>query len=66
MRFAVGLPWWGYVLAFASAIVLGWLSYARAAVALTGLVLALAAVFYLGVLPGRLLSIAASSVSAIF
>jgi NADH-quinone oxidoreductase subunit N len=36
------------------------------AVALTGLVLALAAVFYLGVLPGRLLSIAASSVSAIF
>ena len=36
MRFAVGLPWWGYVLAFASAIVLGWLSYARAAVALTG------------------------------
>jgi NADH-quinone oxidoreductase subunit N len=36
------------------------------AVALTGLVLALAAVFYLGVLPGRLLSLAASSVSAIF
>jgi NADH-quinone oxidoreductase subunit N len=36
------------------------------AVALTGLVLAVAAVFYLGVLPGRLLSIAASSVSAIF
>jgi uncharacterized membrane protein len=29
MRFAVSLPWWGYVLAFASAVVLGWLAYAR-------------------------------------
>jgi NADH-quinone oxidoreductase subunit N len=34
--------------------------------ALVGLVLALAAVFYLGVLPGRLLSIAAASVTSIF
>ncbi len=29
MRFAVSLPWWGYVLAFASAVTLGWLAYAR-------------------------------------
>ena len=35
MRFAVILPWWGYVLAFAGAIVLAWLAYARAAVRLT-------------------------------
>ena len=34
MRFAVILPWWGYVLAFASAIVLAWLAYARVAVRL--------------------------------
>src|SRR5215213_2937554 len=34
MRFAVALPMWGYVLAFAAAIALGWLSYARVAVAL--------------------------------
>ena len=34
MRFAVILPWWGYVLAFSSAIVLAWLAYARAAVRL--------------------------------
>jgi NADH-quinone oxidoreductase subunit N len=35
-------------------------------VAVAGLLLALAAVFYLGVLPGRLLSIAADSVASIF
>ena len=35
MRFAVYLPWWGYVLAFTSAIALAWLAYARAAVRLT-------------------------------
>ena len=35
MRFAVILPWWGYVLAFAGAIVLAWLAYARAAVRLS-------------------------------
>jgi uncharacterized membrane protein len=29
MRFAVSLPWWGYVLAVTSAIVLAWLAYAR-------------------------------------
>ena len=29
------LPWWGYVLAFAAAIVLAWLAYTRAAVRLT-------------------------------
>ena len=34
MRFAVILPWWGYVLAFTSAIVLAWLAYTRAAVRL--------------------------------
>ena len=36
------------------------------AIALTGIVIALTAVFYLGVLPGRLISIAAASVSSIF
>jgi NADH-quinone oxidoreductase subunit N len=36
------------------------------AMAATGMVLAVVAVFYLGVLPGRLLSIAARSVSSIF
>jgi uncharacterized membrane protein len=35
MRFAVALPWWGYVLAFASAVALGWLSYARVAVTMS-------------------------------
>jgi uncharacterized membrane protein len=35
MRFAVALPWWGYALAFAAALVLAWLAYARVAVALT-------------------------------
>jgi len=29
MRFAVVWPWWGYALAFATAILLGWLAYAR-------------------------------------
>ena len=31
MRFAVALPWWGYVLAFASALGLAWHTYAAAA-----------------------------------
>ena len=35
MRFAVTLPWWGYVLAFTSAIFLAWLAYARVPVRLT-------------------------------
>jgi uncharacterized membrane protein len=35
MRFAVVLPWWGYALAFGSALVLGWLAYARVPVPLT-------------------------------
>lgn len=35
MRFAVALPWWGYVIAFAGAIVLAWLTYARVAVNLS-------------------------------
>jgi uncharacterized membrane protein len=34
VRFAVVLPWWGYLLAFTSAIVLAWLAYARVAVRL--------------------------------
>ncbi|MEO7156763.1 MAG: glutamine amidotransferase [Vicinamibacterales bacterium] len=34
MRFAVVLPWWGYVLAFGAAMVLGWLAYARVPVTL--------------------------------
>src|SRR5688572_31071832 len=34
VRFAVTLPWWGYVLAFTSALVLAWLAYARVAVRL--------------------------------
>ena len=29
MRFAVVWPWWGYALAFAAAVLLGWLAYAR-------------------------------------
>ncbi len=29
MKFAVVLPWWGYALAFGSALVLAWLAYAR-------------------------------------
>jgi hypothetical protein len=36
------------------------------AVAAAGLVIALIAVFYLGVLPGSLLSVAAKSVASIF
>lgn len=35
MHFAVALPWWGYVLAFAVATACAWWAYARAAVALT-------------------------------
>lgn len=35
MRFAVALPWWGYVLVFGSALVLAWLAYARVPVALS-------------------------------
>lgn len=34
MRFAVALPAWGYVLAFAAAIALAWLAYTRVAVEL--------------------------------
>ena len=35
MRFAVALPWWGYALAFAIAILFAWLAYARVAVTLS-------------------------------
>ena len=35
MRFAVALPWWGYALAFAAAVVFAWLAYARVAVPLS-------------------------------
>ena len=35
MRFAVALPWWGYALAFAAALVFAWLAYARVAVHLS-------------------------------
>ena len=35
MRFAVALPWWGYALAFAAALVFAWLAYARVAVPLS-------------------------------
>jgi uncharacterized membrane protein len=35
VRFAVALPWWGYLLLFTSAIVLAWLAYARVPVRLT-------------------------------
>ena len=35
MKFAVVLPWWGYVAAFGAALVLGWLAYARVPVKLT-------------------------------
>jgi uncharacterized membrane protein len=34
MRFAVALPWWGYVAAVAAALLLGWLAYARVPVLL--------------------------------
>ena len=34
MRFAVTLPWWGYLLTFGSAIILAWLAYARVPVTL--------------------------------
>lgn len=48
MRFAVSLPWWGYVLAFGLVGLLAWAAYARVAVPLgrgarTGLVLLRAA-----------------------
>ncbi len=33
MTFAVALPWWGYVLAFGSAVTLAWLAYARVSAA---------------------------------
>ena len=29
MRFAVALPWWGYLLAFGLAVALAWLAYVR-------------------------------------
>lgn len=35
MRFAVVLPWWGYVAAFGAAVVLGWLAYTRVPVVLS-------------------------------
>jgi uncharacterized membrane protein len=35
VQFAVALPWWGYGLAFATALVFGWLAYARVAVPLS-------------------------------
>ncbi|MCA1586584.1 MAG: glutamine amidotransferase [Acidobacteria bacterium] len=35
MRFAVALPWWGYVLACAAALALAWVTYARTAIALS-------------------------------
>ena len=34
MRFAVVLPWWGYVLAFGAALALAWLAYARAGISM--------------------------------
>src|SRR6187200_555167 len=34
MRFAVVLPWWGYLLLFGAALALGWLAYARTPVKL--------------------------------
>jgi len=39
---------------------------AAPAVAIAGVILAVLAVFYLGILPGRLMSIAADSVASIF
>ena len=35
MRFAVVIPWWGYLLAFGAALVLGWLAYARVPIRMT-------------------------------
>src|SRR5689334_7151704 len=35
MRFAVVLPWWGYLLAFGAALAFGWLTYARVPIRLT-------------------------------
>jgi hypothetical protein len=34
VSFAVALPWWGYVLAFAAALLCGWWAYARVAMTL--------------------------------
>ena len=34
MKFAIVLPWWGYAVAFGSALVLAWLAYARVPIAL--------------------------------
>lgn len=36
MRFAVVLPWWGYLLTCGAALILGWLAYVRVPVRLTG------------------------------
>jgi uncharacterized membrane protein len=35
MRFAVVLPWWGYLLLFGAALALGWLAYARVPIRIT-------------------------------
>lgn len=35
IRFAVALPWWGYTLAFAAALLFAWLAYARLVVPIT-------------------------------
>ena len=35
MRFAVALPWWGYMLVFAAVLLLAWLTYARLRLTLT-------------------------------
>jgi uncharacterized membrane protein len=35
VQFAVALPWWGYALAFAAALICAWMAYARAAVRLS-------------------------------
>jgi uncharacterized membrane protein len=35
VRFAVTLPWWGYLLAFGGALVLAWLAYARVPIRLS-------------------------------
>ena len=34
MHFAVALPWWGYLLAFITAVACAWWAYARVAVSL--------------------------------
>jgi uncharacterized membrane protein len=35
VQFAVALPWWGYALAFAAALICAWLAYARVGVTLS-------------------------------